>query len=138
MGIEIYCSVCKNIEDRQSFSSKRKLLDLLRKYLREQNFKKELKYIHWLYREDQDDKDRVLTITEEEKLEAKELLVEKKLDGLFFWIRLDNESIITPYQATRFLKTFVQIKNCMEKNERFYNIGIISHSANKSHILNCY
>lgn len=86
MGIEIYCSVCKNIEDRQSFSSKRKLLDLLRKYLREQNFKKELKYIHWLYREDQDDKDRVLTITEEEKLEAKELLAEKKLDGLFFWI----------------------------------------------------
>ena len=138
MGIDIYCSHCTNIEDKQIFFFRRKLLDILRTYLKEKNYEKELKYIHWFYREEEDDKDRVLTITEEEKTEAIKLLTEKELDGLFFWIFLGQDDIITPYQATRFLKTFVQIKHCMEKNERFYNISIISHCANKSHILNCY
>lgn len=136
MGIDIHCSCCDEIEDKQIFSFRRKLLDVLRKYLKEKNYEKELKYIHWFYREEEDDKDRVLTITEEEKTEAIELLKEKELDGLFFWIFLGQEDIITPYQSTRFLKTYNKIKHLMD--ETFYNLNTIYHSYKKGHNLQCW
>lgn len=136
MGIDINCSCCDEIEDKQIFSFRRKLLDILRTYLKEKNYEKELKYIHWFYREEEDDKDRVLTITEEEKTEARELLKEKELDGLFFWIFLGQEDIITPYQAGRFLKTFDKIKHFMD--EKFYNLHTIYHCYKKGHNLQCW
>lgn len=136
MGIDISCSRCNEIEDKQIFFFRRKLLDILRTYLKEKNYEKELKYIHWFYREEEDDKDRVLTITEEEKTEAIELLKEKELDGLFFWIFLGQEDIITPYQATRFLKTFDKIKHLLD--EKFYNLHTIYHCYKKGHNLQCW
>ena len=136
MGININCSRCKNIEDKQTFSFRRKLLDILRKYLKEQNYEKELKLIHWFYREENDDEERVLTITEEEKTEALELLKEKELDGLFFWIFLDEDDTIRPYQAGRFLKTYNKIKHLMD--EKFYNLHTIYHCYNKGHDLECW
>lgn len=136
MGININCSSCTDVEDKQTFFYRREFLDILRKYLKEQNYEKELKYIHWFYREEEDDEERVLEITEEEKKEALELLKEKELDGLFFWIFLDEESIITPYQAGRFLKTYDKIKHLMSK--KFYNLFIIYHCYKKGHYLECW
>lgn len=136
MGININCSRCTNIEDKQTFFFRRKLLDILRKYLKEQNYEKELKLIHWFYREEKDDEERVLTITEEEKTEALELLKEKELDGLFVWIFLDEDDTIRPYQAGQFLKTYNKIKHLMD--EKFYNLHIIYHCYNKGHNLECW
>lgn len=136
MGINIHCSCCDGIEDKQTFSFRRKLLDILRKYLKEKNYEKELKYIHWFYREENDDEERVLTITEEEKTEAIELLKEKELDGLFFWIFLDEDDTIRPYHARRFLKTYHKIKHLMD--ETFYNLHTIYHCYNKGHDLQCW
>lgn len=136
MGIDINCSCCRDIEDKQIFSFRRKLLDILRIYLKEKNYEKELKYIHWFYRYEEDDEERVLTITEEEKKEAIQLLEEKELDGLFFWIFLGQEDIIRPTQAGRFIKTYNKIKHLMD--EKFYNLHTIYHCYQKGHTLQCW
>tara|TARA_X000000950_G_C13539157_1_gene506867 strand:- start:236 stop:412 length:177 start_codon:yes stop_codon:yes gene_type:complete len=54
-----------------------------------------LKLINWLYREDEDDEERVLTITDDEKQKALQQLEENKLDGLFCWIFLEQEDYIS-------------------------------------------
>ena len=124
---------CDEIDDKQIFSSRRKLLDALRKYVKAKNYQKELKYLNWLVRDDEEDEDRVLTITEEERIQAKELLKEKDLDGLFFWICLEEGDIITPYQAGRFRQTYVKIKDYLD--EKFYNLGTLRHCYVKGHRL---
>ena len=136
MGIDINCSCCEGIQDKQIFSFRRKLLDALREYVKNENYEKELKYLNWLVRYDEEDKDRVLSITDEERIEAKELLKEKDLDGLFFWICLEEEDVITPYQAGRFLKTYDKIKDYI--HERFLNLSIIRHCYGKGHKLICW
>lgn len=138
MGIDISCSKCPSFEGKQIFSYRRQLLDALRKYLsvNKETHEKELKYINWFYREEDDDNERVLTITEEEKTEAKKLLNEKDLDGLFCWTFLDQEDIITPYQAGRFLKTFKKIQPYF--NEKFLDLNILTHCYYKNHNLQCW
>ncbi len=59
------------------------------------NHELELKLINWLYREDEDDEERVLTITDDEKQKALQQLEENKLDGLFCWIFLEQEDYIS-------------------------------------------
>lgn len=136
MGIDINCSRCRHIEDKQVFYFRRELLDVLRNYLKQQNYEKELKYINWFYQYETDDIERVLTITEEEKAEAIQSLEEKELNGLFFWIFLEEEDIITPYQAGRFIKTYEKIKHLMDR--KFLNLSILYHCYTKGYNLECW
>ena len=87
MGIDVYCKQCRRWLGKQCFFYRAELLDALRAYLKEnnENHELELKLIHWLYRYQEDDEERVTTITEDEKQKAKEQLREHKLDGLFCW-----------------------------------------------------
>ena len=96
----------------------------------------ELKYINWFYREEPDDKNKVLNITDEEKEEAKRLLKEKNLDGMFFWIFLHQEDYIHYTQAQKFLQTFDIVKGYM--TERFLDYNILYHAASKKHNLECW
>ena len=138
MGINIYCTQCEALQDeKQCFSSKRDLMDALRRYLvkNKDTHEIELKYINWFYREEDDDKYRVLNITEEERKEAKRLLNEKNLDGMFFWMCLDEDSHIHYTQARDFFKTFQIVKSFM--TERFLDSNILYHAASKKHNLKC-
>ena len=74
MGIDVYCEQCKRWLGKQCFSYRAELLDALRAYLKEnkENHELELKLINWLYRYEEDDEERVTTITEDEKQKSKE------------------------------------------------------------------
>ena len=96
MGIDITCTSC-NFEGKQCFSSRRELLDALRKYLvaHRQTHRVELDYVNWIYREEEEDEHRLEYISEEKKIEARKLLREKELEGLFFYISLEEEDHIS-------------------------------------------
>lgn len=137
MGINVNCADC-TFEAKQCFCYRRELLDALRAYLKEnkENHEIELKYINWFYRYEEDDEERVVDMTEEEKEEAQKLLCEKKLDGLFCWIALTEESYISYTTARRFLETYAIVKDFMK--ERCMDIDILQHAAYKKHNLQCW
>lgn len=139
MGIDINCTHpnCK-FEGKQCFCYRRELLDALRAYLKknEENHKVELKYVNWFYREEDDDKDRVTKMSEDERKIARELLREKKLDGLFCWTFLGQEDYISHETAKRFLETYSIIKNFMKDGCLDYSI--LYHAASQKHNLQCW
>lgn len=138
MGIDINCLDCSQIEDKQVFSSRRRLLDALRLYLKDNKEKheKELKYVNWFYRDIDGDKEKVLNMTEEEKKDAQRLLRENKLDGLFVWTFLEQEDFISYVDAKKFLDTYSIIKKYLK--EPFLNLSTIIHAATRKHNLECW
>ena len=157
MGIDISC-VHKNcgFTGKQCFCYRRELLDALRRFLKKnletlqqetlQQEKSEqekslqeasllLKFINWLYRDDEDDKDRVLEMEKKDRDSAIELLKKKELDGLFVWINLEEDDVIHPYQARSFLKAYKIIKDYMKGN--FLDLSILLHAA-RGHTLECW
>jgi len=139
MGIDISCTHPKcNFQGKQCFCYRKELLDALRAYLKknEENHKVELKLINWFYREDDDDEDRVTEMPEDERKNALELLRQKKLDGLFCWIFLQEEHYISHQTAQRFLDTYSIISSFMK--ERCLDCMILSHAAHNKHNLQCW
>lgn len=137
MGIDINCEDCK-FEDKQCFSYRRELLDALRAYLKKnrENHELELKYINWFYRDIKDDEERVLTITHEDEQKAIQLLQEKKLDGLFCWIFLQQQDYISYTTAEEFLESYKKIKSFIK--DRFIDLNILAHAAQNKHNLKCW
>ena len=139
MGIDVYCTYpnCK-FEGKQCFCYRRELLDALRAYLKnnEKNHQVELKYVNWFYREEYDDEDRVTEMSEDERKNARELLREKNLDGLFCWTFLQEEDYISHETAQRFLHTYNIIAPFMKKG--CLDCSILSHAAHNKHNLQCW
>ena len=137
MGIDVHCNEC-DFEGKQCFVYKRLLLDALRRFLKNnaEKYPLELKYINFHYRYEEDDKDRVLEMTEKDQESARDLMKENGLDGLFVWIDLQQDDYISVYRAIRFLKAFDMIKHCMEG--RFLDYSILAHAASKGHSLQCW
>ena len=137
MGIDVYCKQCKRWLGKQCFSYRAELLDALRAYLKEnnENHELELKLIHWLYRYQEDDEERVTTITEDEKQKAKEQLREHKLDGLFCWIFLEEEDYIPYYTAEKFLESYAIIKDFMKNG--CLDLDMLQHAKYNKHTLQC-
>lgn len=141
MGIDINCTNenC-GFEGKQCFEYRRKLLDALRDYLMvdEITYQKELKYVNWLYREEDDS---YMNITEEERNMGYEELKKKELDGMFFYIFLTEESMITSTQAMKFKKTFDKVNSFFyRKDSRFLDLHIIQHACRGKgkHNLQCW
>ena len=139
MGIDINC--CNencDFEWKQCFVYRRQLLDALRAYLMEDEstYQKELKFVNWLYR---DEDESYSNITEEERNIGYEELKKKNLDGMFFYIFLTYESIITYSDAQRFLKTFDKVKSYMD-DDFFLDLDIIEHAFDGKgfHNLKCW
>ena len=141
MGIDINC--CNencDFEWKQCFVYRRQLLDALRAYLMEDEstYQKELKFVNWLYR---DEDESYSNITEEERNIGYEELKKKNLDGMFFYIFLTEESIITCHQAKKFIETFEKVKSflCFDSS-RFLDARIIKHAynGNGKHNLRCW
>lgn len=137
MGINVDCTVC-NFEGKQCFVYKRLLLDALRRFLKKnaEKYPLELKYINFFYRDEEDDEDRVLEMSETDQESARKLMEENGLDGLFVWINLHEEDYISVYRAQKFLKAFDMIKDCME--ERFLDYSILAHAVSRGHNLQCW
>jgi hypothetical protein len=137
MGIDINCEDCK-FEGKQCFSYRRELLDALRAYLKKnkENHELELKYINWFYRDIKDDEERVLTITHEDEQKAIQLLQEKKLDGLFCWIFLQQQDYISYTTAEEFLESYKKIKSFIK--DRFIDLNILAHAVQNKHNLKCW
>lgn len=137
MGIDINCKSC-NFEGKQCFSSRRELLDALRKYLvaNRQTHKVELDYVNWIYREEEDDEYRLEYISEEKKIEARKLLREKELDGIFFYISLEQEDYISYYSAREFAKTYSKIRPFLTKD--ITDLYVLRHAVSKKHNLECW
>ena len=78
-------------------------MDALREYLTadESTYERELKYVNWLYREEDES---YMNITEEERNMGLEELKKKELDGLFFYIFLTEGKMITYSQSVKFKK----------------------------------
>ncbi len=93
----------------------------------------QLKYVNWMYRDDSDDADRVLTMTEDEKNNARSLLKKNNLDGLFCWIFLQEGDYISTYTAEKFKETFQIVQNFVQG--RFLDLNILKHAINKQHSL---
>ena len=157
MGIDLNC-IHKNcgFTGKQCFCYRRELLDALRRFLKKnletlqeetlQQVKSEqekslqeasllLKFINWLYRDDEDDKDKVLEMEKKDRDSAIELLKKKELDGLFVWINLEEEDVIRPYQAQSFIKAYKIIKDYMKGD--FLDLSILLHAA-RGHTLQCW
>lgn len=136
MGIDINCTKCRNFEGKQTFVSRGGLLDGLRRYLthHKKEHELELKLVNWFYRYDDDDENRVVHISDEEKQQALKLLKEKKLDGLFCWTFLEEEDHISYTKAQRFLETYDIIKNFLT-DKFFCDVSILYHAASKKHDL---
>ena len=157
MGIDLTCVHKKcGFTGKQCFCYRRELLDALRRFLKKnletlqqetlQQEKSEqekslqevsllLKFINWLYRDDDDDKDRVLEMEDEDRDSAIKLLKEKELDGLFVWINLEEEDVIGPSKAQSFIKAYKIIKDYMKGN--FLDLSILLHAAT-GHTLKCW
>jgi len=143
MGIDIYCTNrdC-SFEGKQCFEYRRKLLDALRDYLTadESTYERELKYVNWLYREDNED-NSYMNITEEERDMGYEELKKKELDGLFSYIFLTERSMITYTQAVKFKKTFDKMNSFFySKESRFLDLDMIKHAycGKGNHNLQCW
>lgn len=141
MGIDIYCTNrdC-SFEGKQCFVYRRKLLDALRDYLTadESTYERELKYVNWLYREEDNS---YMNITEEERHMGLEELKKKELDGLFSYIFLTEESMITYAEAVKFKKTFDKMNSFFySKESRFLDLHIIKHAyrGKGNHNLRCW
>ena len=102
----------------------------------EKNHHVELKYVNWFYREEYNDEDRVTEMTEDERKTARDLLREKKLDGLFCWIFLEEEDYISHQTAQRFLDTYYIISPFMKNG--CMDCSILSHAAHNKHNLRCW
>lgn len=137
MGIDINCTSC-NFEGKQCFSSRRELLDALRQYLvaRRQTHRVELDYVNWIYREEEDDKHRLEYISDEKKIEARNLLKEKELDGIFFYICLDEEDYISYFAARNFATTYSKIRPYLNKD--ITDLYVLRHAVSKKHNLKCW
>ena len=119
---------------------RRKLLDALREYLiaDESTYERELKYVNWLYREEDDS---YRNITEEERNMGLEELKKKELDGLFFYIFLTEGSMITYSQAVKFKKTFDMMNSFFYRKEsRFIDLDFLKHAycGKGNHNLQCW
>lgn len=138
MGIDIYCSnrKCK-FQGKQCFVYRSMLLDALRAYLKEnqETHQLELKLVNWFYRYDEDDEDRVIEMSQDEKTKAQELLQEKKLYGLFCWTFLEEGDYIGPQTARSFLETYSIVKKFMKEN--CMDVSILTHAAHNNHGLRC-
>lgn len=137
MGIDINCKSC-NFEGKQCFSSRRELLDALRKYLvaNRQTHKVELDYVNWFYREEEDDEHRLEYISDEKKIEARKLLREKELGGLFFYIFLEQEDYISYFNAREFAKTYSKIRPFLTKD--ISDLYVLRHAVSEKHNLECW
>lgn len=137
MGIDFRCTVC-DFHSRMCFASKRQLLDALRQYLKEHESSHvvELKYINWFYRDVEEDTEKVVSITEDEKTQARALLKEKDLDGLFCLICTGEEGFLSYTDAIRFRTTFNLVKKYIEG--RFLDSDIICHIGYHKHTLEYY
>ena len=136
MGIDINCTKCRNFEGKQTFASRSGLLDGLRRYLthHKEEHELELKLVNWFYRYDDDDENRVVHISDEEKQEAQKLLREKDLYGLFCYTFLEEDSGISSWEAERFMKTYDIIKDFL--TEKFaLDVSMLYHAASKKHDL---
>jgi hypothetical protein len=138
MGIDIYCAHCHEWLGKQCFSYRRELLDALRAYLvsKKATHDTELEYVNWLYRDEDDDKHRVVDITDEKRTQAKKLLKEKNLDGLFCWTFLQEDDYITWPTAKRFIESYKIIKDFM-KDRTFIDGNIFAHAVSRKHNLRC-
>lgn len=138
MGINLDCTDC-GFQDRQCGAHRIELQDALRAYLKDhhEEHEIELKYVNWLYRDDESDLERVTEISDYEKKLALELLKEKKLAGLFCYMFLDPDERITYQAARRFIETYRIIKNYMKSHESFMrlDIPILMHAARNEHDL---
>ena len=137
MGIDINCTSC-NFQGKQCFSSRRELLDALRKYLvaHRQTHRVELDYVNWIYREEEEDEHRLEYISEEKKIEARKLLREKELEGLFFYISLEEEDHISYFHAIDFAKAYVKIRPYLNKD--ITDLYVLRHAVSKKHNLECW
>ena len=141
MGINIHCTNRNcNFQGKQCYVYRRKLLDALREYLMadESTYKKELKYVNWFYREDNED---YMNITKEERDMGYEELKKKELDGMFFYIFLTEECMITYTEAKKFKTTFEKVHSFFyAKTSRFLDIDIIKHAycGKGNHNLQCF
>ena len=137
MGIDIRCTKC-DFQDKQCFIYKRQLLDALREYLKKNKNQHplELKFINYFYRNEEEDKERVLHMEYEEKKEAIKLLNENELDGLFVWINLEQEDYISVYKAMRFLKAYDKVGEFMK--DGFMDYCILKHAEDNEHPLQCW
>ena len=134
MGIDFCCTEC-NFDSKMCFASKRQLLDALREYLKEHESTHavELKYINWFYRDIEEDTEKVVSITDDEKNQARTFLKEKNLDGLFCLICTGEEGSLSYTDAVRFRKTFNIVKKHIQG--RFLDSDIICHIGSKKHTL---
>ena len=137
MGIDINCTSC-NFQGKQCFSSRRELLDALRKYLvaKRQTHRVELDYVNWIYREEEEDEHRLEYISEEKKIEARKLLREKELEGLFFYISLEEEDHISYLNARDFAKTYSKIRPYLNKD--ITDLYVLRHAVCEKHNLECW
>tara|TARA_X000000950_G_scaffold168746_1_gene205961 strand:+ start:666 stop:1037 length:372 start_codon:yes stop_codon:yes gene_type:complete len=117
------------------FSTKRQLLDALRQYLKEHESSHivELKYINWFYRDIEEDTENVVSITDDEKYQARTLLKEKNLDGLFYLISVGEEGFLSYTDAIQFRTTFNIVKKHIQG--RFLDSDIICHIGSTKHTL---
>lgn len=141
MGIDINCTNRNcGFEAKQCFVYRGKLLDALRDYLMadESTYERELKYVNFLYREEDDS---YMNITEEERNMGLEELKKKELDGLFFYIFLTEGSMITYSQTVKFKRTFDKMNSFFySKESRFLDLDFIKHCycGKGNHNLQCW
>jgi hypothetical protein len=137
MGIDVNCTKC-NFQGKQCFVERRALLDALRAYLVEnkETHEAELEYVNWFYREEDDDKHRVLDLSEEKRAHARTLLKEKKLYGLFCWTFLDQEDFIHWQTARDFIETYRIVQPFMKGS--CLDVMILSHAVRNKHSLECW
>ena len=78
----------------------------------------------------------MVNITDDEKNQARTLLKEKNLDGLFCLICMGEDGFLSYADAIRFRTTFNIVKKHLQG--RFLDSDIIFHIGNKKHTLQYY